>query len=517
MTFRPPDVILLTDHTDTIFLNKLLGPHKVAHELRRAGYHVVVINHLHIFSFAEITHLLKTLVTQSTLYVGINSFWYKDIGNTVVANDGHVTYPVMPKGSFLPHGKDKNPIIKKIIKDINPSCKIVLGGPDATDVEWNKDYDIVQCGYSDVGATKLANYLRDGILLEKNYKSIYGFTVLHGDTPEEYDISTGTMHYEPHDVILDGECLPLEISRGCIFQCDFCAFPLNGKEKLDFIRHKDQLRTEMIENYEKYGVTRYMFVDDTFNDSEFKVQMIHDIAKSLPFKLEFWAYSRLDLLANNPTWMDLQLNAGQRGFFFGIESFNKKSSAMVGKGTAKEKLIEALHYLKNKGGNNISLHGSFIVGLPHETLDTATDTFNVLMNPGFPLDSWWMYPYLLENRNLKTNGFLSKMALNYEKYGYRATGEYDNYLYWENDHMDSHLAANLVDDFRKKGEHVGRRCLQPVACFWVSGLGFDLEYTLNVPIIDINWYEISQQKERRANEYKQRLFSILEIPVLAKD
>jgi radical SAM superfamily enzyme YgiQ (UPF0313 family) len=104
--------------------------------------------------------------------------------------------------------------------------------------------------------------------------------------------------------------------------------------------------------------------------------------------------------------MDLQLNAGQRGFFFGIESFNKKSSAMVGKGTAKEKLIEALHYLKNKGGNNISLHGSFIVGLPHETLDTATDTFNVLMNPGFPLDSWWMYPYLLENRNLKTNGFL---------------------------------------------------------------------------------------------------------------
>jgi hypothetical protein len=79
------------------------------------------------------------------------------------------------------------------------------------------------------------------------------------------------------------------------------------------------------------------------------------------------------------------------------------------------------------------------------------------------------------------------------------------------------LAANLVDDFRKKGEHVGRRCLQPVACFWVSGLGFDLEYTLNVPIIDINWYEISQQKERRANEYKQRLFSILEIPVLAKD
>ena len=115
--FRSPDVLLLTDHTDTIFLNKLLGPHKVAHELRKAGYHVVVINHLHIFSFAELTYLLETLVTKSTLYVGINSFWYKDIGSAIVASDGHVTYPPIKKGSFLPHGRDNNPTIKKIIKD----------------------------------------------------------------------------------------------------------------------------------------------------------------------------------------------------------------------------------------------------------------------------------------------------------------------------------------------------------------------------------------------------------------
>jgi hypothetical protein len=62
---QKPDVILLTDHTDTIFLNKLLGPHKVAHELRRAGYHVVVINHLHIFTFEEICYLLEELITET--------------------------------------------------------------------------------------------------------------------------------------------------------------------------------------------------------------------------------------------------------------------------------------------------------------------------------------------------------------------------------------------------------------------------------------------------------------------
>ncbi len=508
---QKPDIILLTDHTDTIFLNKLLGPHKVAHELRRAGYHVVVINHLHVFTFEEICHLLKELVTEKTLYVGINNFWYKDIANAIVAENGHVTFPTIPKGCFLPHGKEKNKPFKNFIKSLNPKCKLVLGGPDAADVEWNKDFDIVQCGYSDTSVIRLASHLKNNTPLEKSYKSIYGFTVITGDTPEEYDISKGTMHYEEHDVILSGECLPLEISRGCIFQCDFCAFPLNGKEKLDFIRHEDQLRKELIENYEKFGVTRYMFVDDTFNDSEYKVKMIHRISKSLPFKFEFWAYSRLDLMANNPEWMDLQLDAGQRGFFFGIESFNKKSSAAVGKGTPKEKLINALHYLKSRGGDDISIHGSFIVGLPYETVESATETFNTLMDPNFPLDSWWFYPYLLENRDLKTNNFLSKMAKNYENYGYRVTGKFDNFLLWENDYMTSQMATDLIEEFRIKGQNVGRRCLQPVAVFWLSGLGFDLEYALNQPIIDIDWYSVTEQKKRRAQEYKDKLFEVLDI------
>lgn len=509
---QKPDIILLTDQTDTVFLNKLLGPHKVAHELRKAGYHVVVLNHLHMFSYDELCHVLANLLSDRTLYVGINNFWYKDISNAIVAENGHVTFPIIPKGSFLPHGKDKNFHFKKFIKSFNPKCPIVLGGPDASDVEWNKDFDIVQCGYSDVGVLRLASHLKNNTPLEKNYKSIYGFTVINGDTPEEYDIAAGTMHYEDHDVILPGECLPLEVSRGCIFQCDFCAFPLNGKEKLDFIRHEEQLRKEILENYERFGVTRYMFVDDTFNDSEYKVRMMHRISKSLPFKFEFWAYSRLDLMANNPEWMDLQLDSGQRGFFFGIESFNRKSSAAVGKGTPKEKLIEALQYLKKRGGNNISIHGSFIIGLPYETVESATETFNALMDPNFPLDSWWMYPYLLENRNLKTNNFLSKMARNYENYGYRVIGEFDNFYYWENDWMNSHIANDLVDHFRNTGQHVGRRCLQPVAVFWLSGLGFDLEFALNKPIIDIDWYAVTKQKETRAKEYKKRLYSILNIP-----
>ena len=509
---KKPDIVLLTDHTDTVFLNKLLGPHKVAHELRKAGFHVVVVNHLSVFTLDEICYLLENLISEHTLYVGINSFWYRDLSKTEVSDTGHVTIPFIEKGSFLPHGKKFNHVIKDLIKKINPDCKIVLGGPDATEAEWNKDYDIVQCGYQDVGSVRLANYLQSGGVLEKTHKSVFGYQLMQGDTPEEYDISAGTMDYADHDVILDGECLPLEVSRGCIFRCDFCAFPLNGKEKLDFIRAEDQLLKELIENYERFKVTRYMFVDDTFNDSEQKVQMMHRISKQLPFKLEYWAYSRLDLMARNPYTMDLQIESGQRGFFFGIETFNYATSLSVSKGMNKTKLIDALHYLKKTGGDSISIHGSFIVGLPKESEASVRETFEILLDPTFPLDSWWFHPFMLENKNLKTNKFLSKMALDPEAYGYTITGEFDNHYHWKNEHMTSQRAFELVQEFRQRGESVGRRALQPVACFWMSGLGLDLGFSLNKPIIDIDWYTVTQAKERRAKEYKNKLFNILEIP-----
>jgi hypothetical protein len=103
------------------------------------------------------------------------------------------------------------------------------------------------------------------------------------------------------------------------------------------------------------------------------------------------------------------------------------------------------------------------------------------------------------------------MAKNYENYGYRVTGKFDNFLLWENDHMTSQVATELIEEFRLKGQKVGRRCLQPVAVFWLTGLGFDLEYGLNKPIIDIDWYSVTEQKKRRAQEYKDKLFEVLGI------
>jgi radical SAM superfamily enzyme YgiQ (UPF0313 family) len=52
------------------------------------------------------------------------------------------------------------------------------------------------------------------------------------------------MSWLPTDVV-NQQVLPLEVARGCIFRCKFCAYPMNGKQQLDFVRSESQLMYEL--------------------------------------------------------------------------------------------------------------------------------------------------------------------------------------------------------------------------------------------------------------------------------
>jgi len=504
-----PNVILLTDHTDTVFMQKCLGPLKVAHELRKNGYEVLVINHLHIFSPDELLYILKEKISDQTLFVGINNFFYRALDQGIKDKSGAIYYPFCNPGTMLPHSDKLNRPFKNFIQEQNTNCKIVLGGPSAADAEWNKEFDYIVCGYSDLSIVNLANHLRTGETLRKSHKSIYGPIIVNDPKAEGFDIGTATMSYKDHDVILPGETLTIEISRGCIFNCAFCSYPLNGKKKIDFIRSEELLYQEFLENYKKYGVTRYIFSDDTFNDNLDKVQMVHNISKRLPFEIEYWAYIRLDLVSAHPQSADLLIESGLRGCFFGIESLNKPTGEIIGKSANKEKLFNTLNYLKNKWKDKIMLHGNFIVGLPEETVETVTDTYNTVLDENCPLDSWNFEPYFLEDVSVKSNQFLSQLSLNPEKYGYRIKEKKNHLLVWENDHMDFNKAVELAEKFNNTGIESGRMKLNSIGSFYISNLGFDLDFSINKKVVDVDWYKITQHKEQRAIEYKQNLFNIL--------
>lgn len=519
-----PNIILFADTTSTLHMMKSLGAYKVAYTLRQAGYEVAVINHLSIFTVKELLSLLNGLINENTLFVGVSNFFYADVGKIEVLPSGTTTMPDCDLGCIIPHGKSFNQIIKDTIKTANPNCKLVLGGPAARDAEDHKDFDYVVLGYAEMSVVNLADHLYKKTKLEKTYKSIFGPVIVNDPKADGYDFSTAHMYYEDHDVVLSNEVLNIEVGRGCIFNCSFCAFPLNGKKKSTYIRHRDLLVKEMLDNYNRFGVTSYKFIDDTFNETPEKCQLILDVARKLPFELRYWAFIRLDLLTSKPETIDMLVKSGCRGMFFGIETFHPEAAKAIRKGGSREKQIETLRYIKEKYGNKVSLHGAFIYGLPYEPLDSLEKTTDFLLDPNSPLDTWNLQPLLI--RTAPTI-FLSDIDKNYEKYGYKNLGlmepkkrkritELDrahNLIVWENEYSNYYDMRQLVEDVVERSPINKTSIISSNMVFAQCSLGLDIDEYLFKPFNEYNWPLIDHIKMRRATEYKRLIFERLGVKV----
>lgn len=508
-----PNIILLGDNTDVHSMPKSFGIHKIAYTLRQAGFQVAVINHLHIFSVNEIVHLLKNLISEHTLFVGVSNFFFKsfeynDKFNRLVTNDTAIN-------SVLPHGSQYNQLIKDTIRNANHNCKLVLGGPTASDLPVFKDFDFVVIGYAELSVINLANHLLTGESLNKAYRSIYGPTIVNDAKADGYDFESSHMHYEDHDAILPGELLFLEVGRGCIFNCTFCAFPLNGKNKFDYIRNRDLIKAELLDNFNRFKVTRYVFVDDTFNDSVEKCKMIAEVSKELPFKLEYWAYIRLDLLAAHPETIDLLIESGLKAMFFGIETFNPVAAKAIRKGGSREKLLSTISYIKDKWGDSVLLQGSFVLGLPYEDMNSMNQTINYLLGDDNRLDSWTVQALRIRPPSAGVfDGFASDIDKNYKNYGYTDTDQNVNYksntpvMLWENEFTSFLEVDKLANQVVNSATNYNKK--NGMICFKLAGLGLTVEEILK--LLKNNSHKINRLKLIRATQYKKLLFKQLGIP-----
>jgi hypothetical protein len=509
------NVVLFSDFSRELFLPKMLGPYKVACELRDAGFDVQVIDHLHIFSVEEIKEILKKTINQNTLFVGVNSFLYSNVENIKSAGNesfqqGGIKFSPKDMGSIIPHGIKYNQEIIDTIKNINPQCKVVLGGPDGQDHQHFKDYDYIINGYADLSIVNLARHLAYGVDLQKSRRTLWGPIIIEDSKAEGYDFSNRPMRYQDNDLILTGESLFIEIARGCIFQCKFCSYPLNGKTKNDYVKLQEILYQEFMDNYRRFNVTRYLFADDTFNDSAEKVQMIYNISKRLPFKLEYWAYIRLDLLAAHPENIKLLFESGCRTCFFGIETFNKKAGEFIGKGGDRAKLINTVKQIKNTYGDTVSLYGSFIFGLPYESLESLEKTAEQLLSNETGLDSWHAKPLYI---SAFVHAFSSDIDKNYEKYGYVNRGLIQNWVIdWSREDLSFQQVATLTENLNAQAEIQGKK-VNPVELFQIAGLGTNLEFSINKKTNEFDWHSVDLMKQQRAKEYKRKLFDLLDIDV----
>lgn len=498
-----PNVILLTDFPSNYCLPKVHGPHVVAHALRCAGFEVAVINHLHIFTYEELVKLISGIISDKTLFLGVNNVFY----NKLNGDDLVETWESPKLGSFLPHGKHYNRDFKDLLKTYSPAIKLVAGGPTALDIALNSDFDYVVVGYADCSIVNLANHLLNGETLAKSFKSIHGNIIVDDAVAEKFDFTHKSMEYKSYDCILPGDTLLIEVGRGCIFQCAFCTYPLNGKKKLDYIRDPESLRNEFIHNYEKWNVTKYRICDDTFNDSYEKVKMFHDVVMTLPFKIQYWAYLRLDLLVAHPETLPLLMDSGLRATLFGIESLNKQSGSSIGKGMAREKQVAMAKHIKDVYGDKLFMQGSFIAGLPFETKETLQETFDSLLSGELPLDSWTVNPLKLYNNVDTPARFQSLIAKDPAKYGYKNMHQIPGTIevYWETDTMTLNEADAMCAEFKIKASKKTAKLIG-IDAFAISSMGFDLDSLFASYFKDIKFDVIYYRKNKVAKMVKKKMF-----------
>jgi hypothetical protein len=503
------NILIFTDITDNLMSPVSLGAYKIAHSLRTAGYTCLVINHLSDWSQEELQNLLDLTISKETILVGFSTTFLRSIEIERDPSKPTPPYPEIGVGTVFPQGKQFENDIISYIKTKNSQIKFMVGGVRTSQDYSNRNINYAFIGYSEVSIVNLADHLTKQVLLTNSLKNIWGVTIIDDRLAKSYDFANSDMTWLDTDVV-NHKVLPIEIGRGCVFRCKFCDYPMNGKKQLDYIKRTDLIIKELENNYNKFGIKHYYIVDDTFNDHPKKLEIIRDAVKTLDFTPVFWGYHRLDLICTHPETLPILYDIGVRAMFFGIETFDENTGKIIGKGYRRSKQISMLKHIK-KTYPDLTLHGSFMIGLPEESITSVRATFDAIMDRDIPLDSWKWYGLKLFNTSKIT--FNSELSQNLLKYGYVDLGSDPESIFvnWGNEYTNNTEANDLAFDFMEQGMSSGRITLSGEASLYLSDIGYkDFSTLTKIPHRDIEWNYIEYTvKPNFVNNYKQQLIKLI--------
>lgn len=440
-------VVLLTDTVlnGDIGNSRYMGAYAVASELRRRNISCTVIDYF--TRRPDFFEYLEHFLSGETLALGVSStFLAPPVANRPRAHRSKGLDLYYSGELFLDDGeslKNWTAQLKELLRRKSPDCKLILGGVKSQFALWRphfySDFDIITLGAADHSFANLMECLRrqDPLPL----KTQNGITFLD-NTFDLTNKSCPEALWLKCDAVQKGESLPLEISRGCVFNCKFCHYD----KKESFKKDLDILKRELIRNYENFGVTTYSFCDDCFNDHPQKVEAYCKLFLDLPFTMEWVAYSRVDVAVKYPETVDLMVRSGARGLYWGLESFHEEAARRAGKGTPPDKVKSFLESFAKKYKGQCLSEGSFIVGLPYENESSLRSTL-----------SWVLEKEALDFTTIGPLGLMpyvpnfDKIVFDYadysrnpEKYGFKEVRFKPNY--WRHDWMDSHRAEELATE-----------------------------------------------------------------------
>jgi radical SAM superfamily enzyme YgiQ (UPF0313 family) len=157
-------------------------------------------------------------------------------------------------------------------------------------------------------------------------------------------------------------------SRGCPFSCIFCSSSeLCGK--IWRARSPENVIKELKKLKYEYDVSEVEFLDDTFTLNNRRAEKICDLMMKENLNLSWSASSRVNTITQGLA--DKMKKAGCHTIYLGIESGSQKILDLIQKGINLFQAERAVEIVRRA---NINALGSFIIGIPGETVKSIKKT-----------------------------------------------------------------------------------------------------------------------------------------------
>ena len=168
--------------------------------------------------------------------------------------------------------------------------------------------------------------------------------------------------------------VPLQTSRGCPKDCEFCSVIQIFGRKIRFRSPESVVKEMKMIPPEK----TIFIIDDNFSAHRQRTIALLNAIKEADLKRNWLTQERVSI-AEEPDILKLMKETGCVRVCQGLESLNPEALKEWNKGQTPEQIKEAIPIIHEYG---ISIHGMFVLGADADTPDTINQTINSAINYG---------------------------------------------------------------------------------------------------------------------------------------